>query len=231
MISDEYSTPMHEERIFRCASPRPNNKIKMELLGVLTYKHKNSPKTTNTVELQISAVSQKPYANKQKHACANSVPGAEISVISVVRKPTHRKEREHSTVMAGSFNNRAQPNYSLPQHPLNTLKHARTHAGTGAHLLHLRVVAHDPIEVVWVEVIHPEFQGAQSQPVEVTSAPQRVHHEPHHQGQVGQERRKPGRHGKAELHENVLYGHILRAVVQLAQLGQEQRKKRVYFLF
>lgn len=91
-------------------------------------------------------------------------------------------------------------------------------------MAHIGIVAHDPVQVVRVQVVHPELKRPQRQPVEITPAPQRVHHESHHQRQVRQKGGKPGRDSEAQLHEDVLDGHLLRTVVELAQLRQQQRK-------
>lgn len=95
---------------------------------------------------------------------------------------------------------------------------------------HPRVVAHDPVEVVRVKVVHPELERPQRQTVEVTPAPQSVHHESHHERQVRQERRKPCRHRQAQLYKNVLDRNLLCAVVKLAELRQQQWKERVDLL-
>ena len=87
-------------------------------------------------------------------------------------------------------------------------------------------MAHDPVQVVRVQIVHPELQSPQGQAVKVSAAAQRVHHEPHHQRQVRQEGGQPCRHREAQLDEDVLDRDVLRAVVQLAQLRKEQREER-----
>lgn len=95
---------------------------------------------------------------------------------------------------------------------------------------HPGVVAHDPVQVVRVKIVHPELERPQSQTIEIASAPQSVHHKPHHEGQVRQERRKPRRHRQAQLHEDILDGNLLCAVVKLAELRQQQGEERIYLL-
>lgn len=91
-------------------------------------------------------------------------------------------------------------------------------------------MTHDPVQVVRIQVVHPELERPQRETVEITSTPQGVHHEPHHKGQVRQKRRKPCRHRQAQLYQNVFDGNLLCAVVKLAELRQQQGEKGVDLL-
>lgn len=71
---------------------------------------------------------------------------------------------------------------------LTTAPQRNKHTNTHAFASHRGIVAHDLVQVVRVQIVHPELQRSQGQTVQLPPTPQGVHHEAHHEGQVGQER-------------------------------------------